>query len=164
MSENTDGFLWSVHGYLNEYIRFADTKASAVIAWSGAFLGTLVATDCHGQIWGEKFFSYWVTCMTLGAFVLLGLAFIFAIVVVAPSLSFDKQAKQGFIYWESIRQFESGITYSGAVSSCNDLGERVAQHNYELADIARKKFRLVNWSIRLAAAGSVLGVLTIFCA
>src|SRR5689334_3382691 len=41
-------FVWNTHEYLNEYIRFADSKAAAVFAIGAAFLGVLwTANDQH---------------------------------------------------------------------------------------------------------------------
>jgi hypothetical protein len=43
-AEATDKFLWDVHKYTNDYIRFADTKAAFVAAASTALIGTLVSS------------------------------------------------------------------------------------------------------------------------
>ena len=40
-------FLWKTHSYMNDYIRFADTKAAVVIALSTALLGGLIAAEAH---------------------------------------------------------------------------------------------------------------------
>jgi len=39
--------LWSVHSYINEYIRFADQKASALIGVNSAVIGGIVWADLH---------------------------------------------------------------------------------------------------------------------
>jgi hypothetical protein len=50
-ADATAKFLWDVHKYTNDYIRFADTKAAFVAAASTALIGTLVGSNvldsCH---------------------------------------------------------------------------------------------------------------------
>ena len=41
----TSDFLWEVHRYTNEYIRFADTKAGFIAGVSAALVGSLVASS-----------------------------------------------------------------------------------------------------------------------
>jgi hypothetical protein len=40
-------FIWKVHPYTNDYIRFADTKAAAVIAWCVSLISLLFASKAH---------------------------------------------------------------------------------------------------------------------
>jgi len=156
-------FLWNVHQYINEYIRFADTKAAAVIAWAGAVIGTLVATESHqnfldGRLWGGTWLIAWVTLLAL---VLLGIGFVFAILVIAPILTYNRAAPKNLIFWDAIRAFSSFDEYSTAVRDCNDVEGRVAQHVYELAGIARRKYRKTQFSIAAAAIGTLFAIVAI---
>lgn len=40
-------FLWKVHGYTNEYIRFADPKAAFAVAVAAGLLAALFNAKCH---------------------------------------------------------------------------------------------------------------------
>jgi hypothetical protein len=53
-------FIWKVHSYTNEYIRFADAKAGAVIAWCSALTAALFAAKAHYKFRGSSidFFGF----------------------------------------------------------------------------------------------------------
>ncbi len=92
-----DGFLWNVHSYINEYIRFADTKAELVIGWITAITGGLLAVQFQKKL---------NLCHMAGiassiGFGLLVLSFVFAFLVLLPRLRTSQP--KGFIFWRSIR-------------------------------------------------------------
>lgn len=164
MSDKSD-FLWNVHSYTNEYIRFADAKASVVIAWAGAVLGTLVASKTYANFWDNKLwtsgtmFMAWVTLLS---FFLLAASFVVAILTIAPRLKYDGKALKGLIFWEVVQTFSNGEAYAQAVKDCTDLDSRVAQHVYELASVAHGKYAKVTYNIWLAGAGTLLAIVAIF--
>jgi hypothetical protein len=43
-ANSLEDFLWQVHEYTNEYIRFADTKAAFIVAASTALIGTSISS------------------------------------------------------------------------------------------------------------------------
>jgi hypothetical protein len=51
-------FAWHVHTYTNEYVRFADTKAAAVLAISAGLIGGLFAAKAHRFIMDAHFVSH----------------------------------------------------------------------------------------------------------
>lgn len=144
-------FLWNVHSYLNEYVRHADTKAELVIAWTSALLGLLVAGGFH-----QKFeFTLPGSLCGIG-FVLLAAAFGAAFWVVRPRLKTSQMP--GFIYWKSIVAHgrRESFAQSIAAQPAEGLAEHIAQHLFDLSQIADAKYRWVGISIALAFLGSVL--------
>jgi hypothetical protein len=144
-------FLWNVHSYMNEYIRFADAKAGLVVAWASAMLGALAGARLHDKI----------DANLQGAFCLAGvlsllIAFALAFWSIVPRL-WTRQPI-GYIFWKSILahkskdQFVSGIM----AQSADELNGQVAGHVFDLAGICDAKFSYVNISIIFAFVGSVL--------
>ena len=102
MDESTkQDFLWHVHGYINDYIRFGDTKA--------AFAGT-VASGLLAALYGSQFriqilqvpYREWpvASWLAVAAAVFLGFSSVLALWTVRPRLR-SSQSK-GFIFWGSI--------------------------------------------------------------
>jgi Family of unknown function (DUF5706) len=165
MSQPRSEFLWKVHAYMNEHIRFADTKAITVIAWSGAMLSTLVANNAFtnfldGHLWAED--SRLIGWITLVAFTLLAASFFCAIQIIAPNTRYGQAGPSGLIFWGAVCRYKNADEYSDAVAAVANLDERIAIHVYELACIAKKKFARVTVSIWLAAAGTLPAVFVIF--
>src|SRR5262245_55396837 len=93
--EDRSEFLWNVHSYINEYIRFGDAKAGLVIAWTTALIGGLVAVKFQ-----EHFKLTWQGGVSVFGFVLLVLAFICAFAAVIPNLGSSQHT--GLIFWKNI--------------------------------------------------------------
>lgn len=160
-------FLWRVHNYTNEYIRFADTKAVAIIAWAGALIGAMFSKNAQlhfldGKLWSSS--TSLVAWATLLAYVLLAAAFGVAVFVLTPRLTRGDNSPQPneLIYWESIRQFKSAGDYLDAVTNAGDEVRCVGSHLYVLAGISRRKYRLLLASIPLAGVGTLLAIYVLF--
>jgi hypothetical protein len=153
--EQRNEFAWNVHSYVNEYIRFADTKAELVIAWITAVLGALFAVKFH-----EKFGCSLVGILRIAGFSLLVLGFVCAFWVIRPRLKSTQIP--GFIFWNSIRAHDSKDVFVDALQqqSSADLQRQVAGHLYDLSGVSQSKFRWVSISILFAFLGSMVSGLT----
>lgn len=169
-------FAWRVHGYTNDYIRFADAKAGAVITWSAGLIAILVALKAHRHFMDAQFGTDWtakatILCIgTLLAFALLSAAVVCAFWVVKPRLWSTEARKghdKGLIYWEMVRAHGSPAAYATAVqaASPSELAKASAEHTFVLGGIASRKFSWVDRSIIVGAAGSFLaGLVALFSA
>lgn len=151
-------FLWKTHSYLNECIRFADTKAELVIAWTSAMIGALLAGGQHKQIECSL-----VGLSNVSGLLFLAVAFTCAFVAVFPRMRTSQP--KGFIFSESILAHASGEDYFDAFRklSANDdsksLIRPIAEHIYDLSGISRLKYLWVSRSIGAAFAGSALSAI-----
>lgn len=164
----TGEFIWKVHAYTNEYIRFADTKAAAVIAWSGGLIGVLISAKAHHHFmkspfaWGRA--DPGVTALAVAsvlAFALLAAAVWCAFWCVKPRLwSKDGTLRHAadLIYWEEVRVHVTNDAYWTALyhQSPEALAGSTARHVYALAGIVKTKYWWVDWSIWAAFFGSVI--------
>lgn len=158
-------FQWSVHSYINEYIRYADTKAALVIAYASAMIGVLYARGLH-KTFTEHAIGTWSlrVYLSAGAFSLLAVSILLAACSVAPRLS--THGDRGFVFWDDIRRHDSPDSYNGALCSLSseDLTSQLSTHIFSLSGIAKNKFRLVGFSSWTALIGSaVAGFLLVFC-
>ena len=162
-------FLWQVHGYTNEYIRFADTKAALTIAWATALLGVLYAERVHAV--PDRSIGFLV--ITLMAAAPLCAGFVLAVWSILPRLFRNPIAKfwakskkanatksAGLIYWGDVLSLNDAATYQRSIEKLDDesIVEQLSRHIFVLSGVANSKFRLVNLSIAVVAIGSVFAV------
>ena len=153
-------FLWNVHSYTNEYIRFADAKAGVVITLASALIGALFTADLHHAFMRfpvpQWRFTGWGACL---AFLSLVAAIAASGWAVRPRL-WTKQ-KPGVIFWESIVAHRSSDAFWGNLRLTDDLArtEHVARHIYDLGGVCRAKYRLAAIGLWLAILGGVLAAL-----
>ncbi len=144
-------FYWKVHAYLSENIRFADTKAGIVIAWTSTVIGLLLNAKLQ-DLFGKSVIGW----TGLSGFICLLGAFGFAFVVVAPRLQTKQET--GFIFWKSVLAHKNRQTFLEALrnESSEVLTQQVAGHLHDLATICDSKFWWFGWSLVLALVGSLL--------
>lgn len=167
-AESTAEFLWNVHSYLNEYIRFADAKAVVVIAWASALFGALHSADAHHFLDPRTFTltspEFWLSLHGIGAFLgfaLLTGSFTVAVGSIIPRL-WDG-TKPGFIFWGNVLRYAGPADFYSALLNEPDLPRHLAEHIYTLARIATTKYSRIAWAIRLAFLGSIAAGLTVLC-
>lgn len=160
-SEESMDFLWKVHGYMNDYTRFADRKAGvflAVVTTIVAYQTTKLASKLDGLDWLLFLFS-----IAFG-----GLSFVSGVLVVAPRLfsknpftqpweaflqtvgirKFDK----GHIYWNEVAKFKDHSDYCSSLMAMGngDMAKAVARHVHVLSTILVGKYRYLDWQMRFA--------------
>lgn len=90
-------FLWKVHGYTNDYIRFADTKAGLIAGTVLAVIGAIVAAHPFDSISetpiGQQHYRVWFAAAAVG---ILVTSFVSAILAIRPRLKSD--IPKGFIF------------------------------------------------------------------
>lgn len=182
-------FLWKTHSYLNDYIRFADTKAGIIMALSTALLGGLVASKVHHwcgpsrlDLENPDFRATVVGSGAFSAFALLIVAFCFAVLALAPRLwvqkvrgladtvkhwfkgAPDQRAQpSGFIFWAEILQFPDGDAYWQGVKGAtkSSMEEHLAKRLHDLSALTDEKYLCVNRSIIFFLLGAIVAGLCI---
>jgi Family of unknown function (DUF5706) len=160
-TDSTDAvepFLWDVHKYTNDYIRFADTKAAFMVAVSTALIGTLVSSSvfdssfhqnlCH---WTVYRWSAW------GGLLLLICSLLSGVMVIRPRLW--NKANPGYIFWNSVVAHRTPERFAVALGklSAADRTRQVSDHLFILARIAERKYTLVAFGL---LSGTIGGLLT----
>jgi Pycsar effector protein len=152
-------FLWRVHGYTNDYIRFADTKAAFCLGLALALIAALMKSSSPGA------FSGHIDALSRGgasallsmtALVLLIGSIIAAVMTVRPRLSTHSQ--KGFIFWEAISAFGAPAIFTSAYAaqSEEELTECLSHHLYTLAQVCRRKYFWANLAIIAVISGGAL--------
>jgi hypothetical protein len=146
-------FLWKVHGYTNDYIRFADSKAAFVAATVIVLIGALVASRVFDSFGGTLPARIW---WAFGALALLLLSFLFALWAIKPRL--HSTTPKGYIYWGSVIEHKEDLVYAmecGKLTSA-DLEMNVSRHIYTLAGICHHKYFWTNLAMLTGSAGGIL--------
>ena len=133
-NDEADKFLWDVHKYTNDYIRFADTKAAFTAGVSTALIGAMVSSSVFDSSFRVTP-GQWTTVLWIAFFGLLLLvtSLGLSIAAIRPRLWNNKSV--GYIFWGSISGHGTAREFTHAVHSLSDRqrSEAVSEHLYVLA-------------------------------
>ncbi len=144
-----------VHEYLNDYIRLADTKAAAVFIVASGMVSILLSTSSgwhlsHPNAPKALWFSVAIFINVLAALT--------SLLIVVPQLGRGTAGR--FIYWKDILSAKSADVYAKAAAAETDESAalHISRHNWELAKIADRKYRLLQVAFALAAASLLVSI------
>lgn len=187
ISSDAVAFAWQTHAYINEYIRFADAKALAVMAWATALIGGLFSVNAHRIVLDSKWLTdkceWWHTihCVAISAaFVVLAAAFVCGKCVLLPRLNrrptpskgekktsegkpsqSKEQGSSGAIFWKDILSHGNACEFEAVVSRSTDEQRLkwLCEHEFVLSQIADTKYLWVTRAIQIGAVGSLVACL-----
>jgi hypothetical protein len=156
-------FLWEVHRYTNEYIRFADTKAAFIAGASTALVGSLVASSLFDSCFRTTPFQ-WSKLQWAGVAGLLLLAASLALSIAAIRPRLWNKTSVGFIFWGSITGHRSAQEFAREVRglSARDRAAAISDHLFMLASIAKRKYAFVDRALLIGVAGGTLAGIVLF--
>jgi len=160
--EFMDDYLWSVNGYINDHIRFSDTKAGSVIVLAGAVLSLLYGGGLQRMFANRPFAEWTVTSVAaLLAFLALGAAVLTAAWSMRPRLV--RVHTTGFIFWESVLAHGSADAFVKALNgqSRQQLLDHLSTQIYHVSLVCSRKFLWVARSIQLCLAGALLAAVVL---
>jgi len=156
-SQSRIDFLWKVHSYTNDYIRFADSKAAIVAGAVSTLIGALIASGIFDHLltysWRGRPSPVYFGMISLG---FLFSALMCAVASIRPRLTSD--VPKGFIFWDSIVEHNNEKAYCGAFAKLTpeDLERNVSRHVYTLARICKRKYFWSSLSIVLGTIGGLI--------
>jgi hypothetical protein len=135
------------NSYLNDYIKFADAKALAIITINGLIIRILFNYLTNNLVETKYFFTL-ISC------ILLLIAIFFAVLVVYPRTS-AKNSK-GLIFWENVSSMdkEEYLTEVMQIKE-EDLLEKVIEQNYFLSKTATMKYKVLRKGFWFSGFGYV---------
>ena len=159
------------NNYLNEYIRFADTKAGILLAIEGGFLVKLsdnwskILSNISGGKDLTPIFSIelQLTLLVIATIIML-LSTIATLWVIIPRLG--EKSKRGYIFWENIAEFPSAKKYVEEVFelSKKELDSILLEQNYYLARTAKRKYRVLRLAFILGSIAILINIpVIVFC-
>ena len=151
-------FLWHVHEYINEYVRFGDAKAGFAGAVASGLLAGLYSSTVRTEVLHLPFYV-WSCATWLGvlASAFLALSVLLALWIVRPRLG-STQPK-GFIFWGSIAAYSdvSSLKESFRSQSTQTLDEHLLHHIFDLSTkVCVPKYRYISLCILALGIGGVL--------
>lgn len=164
--------IWGIHSYINEYIRFADAKAGAVILIATAGAGVNLDNQTVRAIVALPFcefsFLHWWLFICFGFFFI---SFCFAVATIFPRLwssnlpfkhtigkvveVVDKNCAwvdigspaKSLIFWDDISSRENASVYQSDFER-SDLKSEVLDHIYILSRVATNKYYYLHVSAK----------------
>ena len=177
-------FFWKVHAYLNEYIRFADQKAGAILGIQTGILACLFISKTHVALLASKLsfdmnaFNTLLGAVSFCAFLSIFAGLGFAIAAISPRLFSEfrpsKYAKirtqlldgqtRGPIFWKDILNFPEAEAYFASVNALSPAvqNSNIANHIFVLAGIANSKFYCIMHSVLAGILGAIFGCLALY--
>ena len=153
-------FLWNTHKYLNDYIRFADTKRRFTVALVSTVVGDLFAGKLHDLflLTAPKQWTV-IAWLSAGAFFALGASIACGVWTIRPRL-LSKQSK-GFLYWGGVTEHRSPEAFWNELrrQSQERLAEHLGHHVFCLSELSRKKYFWVSLSMSCGGFGGFGGLL-----
>lgn len=149
MGEKVDKGDFAKHhnSYLNDYIKFADAKAVAIITINGLIIRVLFDYLTNNLL-ATKYFFTLVSC------ILLLIAIFFAVLVVYPRTS-AKNSK-GLIFWENVSAMNKKEYLTEVMQiKEEDLLEKVIEQNYFLSKTATLKYKVLKKGFLFSSFGYV---------
>jgi hypothetical protein len=161
--ESTSDFLWEVHKYMNEYIRFADTKAAFIAAAATALIGSLVASSLFDSSFRTSP-CLWSKLQWMGIVSLLLLIVSLGFSIAAIRSRLWNKTSVGYIFWGSIAGHGSMLQFTRAVHELSLLGmtNAISDHLFVLSSIAKRKYGYVDWALSVGVAGGALAGIVLF--
>lgn len=160
--EFMEEYLWHVNQYLNEHVRFSDTKAGSVIVLAGALLSMLYGGGMH-RTFAAVPVSEWSlrTVAALLTYLLLGGAVMAAAWTMRPRMV--KSVPMGYVFWESILAHGSPAAFVRNLNkrSRQELLDHLAVQLYVVSGICTTKFRWVGRAVILCLAGALLAAVVL---
>lgn len=156
--EHLDNYAKHLHSYIREYISAADRKASFIFAIGAALLVYLYEKEITSiwikpiKTWGMNDLASFLA--TYG----LAISCVIAVAVIFPSL---KGSRRGLLFWESVAEFNTSTEFVEELQKlgCAQLTDEILRHSHEISWVCRRKYVLLNLSIRIGAVGAVSAII-----
>jgi hypothetical protein len=153
-----------VMDYLQGTIRFADTKASLILAILGFMLPSFIGKWQQTFHLAKEAGACWIYFTLIGLTTLFyGIAFGLAIAVFKPRL--PSKLNKGFIFFQDILGHGNASEYveEAKKQSPDGLLDSVLYQNWVLSKILNAKFHYLSYAITCGVIGVALGILCILC-
>lgn len=142
-------FVEKTHEHLNNYIQFADRKASLLLTALLAFLA--LYANVVAPVWSDSTLCFKLLTALVGVSGLTGIGF--AGWTVYPR---TPETSQGLMLWDSIVEMNNQ-SYRDSIQEIDEDGilEELIDENYQLAKVASKKYQHFRYT--LIATGVMVG-------
>ncbi len=152
--------LWNIFSNINDWVRFADTKAAAVIAGQVTIFalaipriltnGTIIAT------------SIWLLLLLALSLILGALTLLYALKCILPRLKVG-EAKSLIFFGHIAQAFSDAKAYQEMVerhlNEPSGLRDHLVHQIWSNAVVAWDKYKTSTWALRFFAFGLVLNVI-----
>lgn len=183
-------FAWKVHGYTNDYIRFADPKAAFGMATVAAIVACLFSIKAHQYPSLERIHnaSYSIGVILYSLAVIVAFALLIASGFVLTTVVFPRLwrvvleslvrramfwAQQkiegaetkpgGLIFWKDVVSYKKPEDYAKALLKLDEdkAVKEIASHVYVLAGVADAKYHRLQVGFVIGILGTLLAIVVL---
>jgi len=157
-------FLLHQHKYLSDYIRFADTKASFIFAFSLATLGFFFSEEVFTDLPNGVVSWFQIKPLFGIATALFVVSLVLSALAILPKLWKWDEEKRGLVFWEDVVKFGSANNFFEGVrkSSPDSLHSEICYHCYDLSLVCHGKYESIRYAVWTAAFGAVFTAFALF--
>jgi hypothetical protein len=157
-NENDD--LWNIFSNINDWVRFADTKAAAVIAGQGAIFALAIPRLLANRTTITHHF--WLMVLLGVSLILAALTLLYALKCIIPRLKVG-EAKSLIFFGHIAQAFDDAKTYRQFVDrqllEPDGLRDHLAHQIWSNSIVAWAKYKDSTWALRFFAIGLVLNII-----
>lgn len=152
-----EDLLKTAHDHINNYIKFADQKASVLV--SGQIALIVVVLNIMSNTWSDLLKLTQI--LVSGSIILASLSILLSIMTIYPREESDQT--YGYIYWEEIQNFENQDAFCDSLRDLNDdeIIQEMSDDVYNIAKIAQSKYKWLKRSLYFLIGFLALGGLSI---
>lgn len=141
--------LWKTYDTVNEWIRFSDTKAVAILAVNGVLAGFIFSN--LKEIWLVLSAQPAILTVLIVSIFTCSASVLFCICCLAPTLKVDGESS--LIFFDHVaKNYEKAGEYEAAIlqkfKDDSEVVEQVASQIWANSKVASKKYDAVMWSTR----------------
>lgn len=151
--------------YLQDNVKFADSKAGVLIAIDGLLLRAAIDYFNAAGITFESLFE----SLTLSErfFLIFAAAFLIIGIILSVAVVFPRRGsgvKKGFVFWESIANYPSADEYTKDLMNIteDDLDRKMAEQQYYVSITATKKYNMLRRAFWASSIGALFLTITAF--
>ena len=155
--------MWKTYNTINEWIRFSDTKAGAILAANG-----VIVTIVLSKLTGSKDFIY--SCPIFLILLIIGIlasfiSIILSIVCLTPTLKVGKATSSLIFFANIAEEFKSPNDYEKAALNALTIDEQsmsqITQQVWVNSKVAWKKYKAVTWATYFLDLTILIGIIGI---
>lgn len=143
--------LWRVYAAINEWIRFADTKAGAILAADVFLVAESVGQlkDDDGKFLKWAFYTPDALCVLIGILFLV-ISAALALNCIRPRTRVPKNSPRSLLYFGHIAEFKTPTDYATTARTIDRRDTAYDEISHQVwinSRVARSKHQFVAWSV-----------------
>ena len=154
--------LWKTYNVINEWIRFSDTKAGAILAANGVIASIVLSKLAESKVFLDNNTIFFYP-LTIGI-ILTCISIVSAIVCITPTLKIGTKTNSVIFFANIAENFETYNDYEkNALDVLTDekhAAAQISQQDWANSKVALKKYKAVAWATYFLEGTILIGIIS----